>query len=58
MLQIQRHGYSKDLNIVIRADFCTLPFYAIDMDDVSLFVDSSFLFLPNLHCIDILYQFE
>ena len=38
--------------------FCTLMFYAINMDDLSLFADSSFLFLENLHCIDALYQFE
>ncbi|AES74272.1 transmembrane protein, putative [Medicago truncatula] len=41
-------------------DFGTLPFYAINMDDGSLFTDSSFLFLANLdlYCIDVLYQFE
>jgi len=57
-LQIQRHEYSEDLNIVICVDFCTFRFYAIDMDVVSLYADSSFLFLENLHCIDALYQFE
>jgi len=56
-LQI-RHGYSGDLNIVICVGICTLPFYAINMDDVSLFTNSSFLFLVNLHYIDVLYQFE
>jgi hypothetical protein len=37
-----------------------LPFYAINMDVVSLFTYSSFLFLANLdlYCIDVLYQFE
>jgi len=58
MLQIPRHGYSGDLNILIYVDFCTLPFYATNMDVVSLFADSSFLVLANLHCIDVLYQFE
>ena len=52
-LQIRRHGYSGDLNIVICVGFCTLTFDAIKMDVVSLFVDSSFLFLANLHCIDV-----
>jgi len=28
------------------------------MDVVSLFADTSFLFLANLHYIDALYQFE
>jgi len=62
-LQIQRHEYSRDFNIVILVifvDIGTLTFYAINMDVVSLFTDSSFLFLANLnlHCIDVLYQFE
>jgi len=57
-LQIRRHDYSGDLNIVICVGICTLPFYAINMNVVSLFTDSSFLFLENLHYIDVLYQFE
>jgi len=57
-LQIRRHGYSENLNIVICVGICTLSFYAINMDDVSLSTDSSFLFLVNLYYIDILYQFE
>jgi len=57
-LQIRRHDYSGDLNIVICVGICTLPFYAINMDDVSLFTDSSYSFLVNLHYIDLLYQFE
>jgi hypothetical protein len=57
-LQIRKHGYSGDLNIVICVGFCTLPFYCIDMDVVILFTDSSFLFLANLHYIDVLFQFE
>jgi len=58
MLQIRGHGYSGGLNIVICVGICTLPFYAINMDVVSLFTNSSFLFLVNLHYIDVLYQFE
>jgi len=51
------------MNIVILVIFvgiCTLPFYAINMDVVSLFTDLSFLFLANLdlYCIDVLSQFE
>ncbi|AES87136.1 transmembrane protein, putative [Medicago truncatula] len=59
-LQIWRHEYSGDINIVIFIGIGTLPFYAINMDVVSLFTDSSFLFLANLnlYCIDVLYQFE
>ena len=34
----------------------TLPFYAINMDDVSLFTDSSFLFLANLDLIVSMYS--
>ena len=62
-LQIRRHEYSGDMNIVILVIFVgigTLPFYAINMDVVSLFTDLSFLFLANsdLYCIDVLHQFE
>jgi len=57
-IRIRRHGYSGDLNIVICVGFNTLPSYAINTDDVSLFTDSFFLFLANFHCIDLLYQFE
>ena len=57
-IRIRRHGYSEDLNIIICVDFRTLSSYAIKTDDVSLFTDSSFLFLANFHCIDVLYQFE
>jgi len=52
------HGYSGDFNIVIFVGLCTLSFYAINMDVVSLSTDLSFLFLANLYCIDVLYQFE
>ncbi|AES67114.1 transmembrane protein, putative [Medicago truncatula] len=55
-LQIRKHGYSRDLNIVICVGICTLPFYAINMDVVNLFTDSSFLLLANLHYIDVLLQ--
>jgi len=44
-LQIRRPGYFGDLIIVICVGFSTLPFYAINMDVVSLLTDSSFLFL-------------
>ena len=57
-LQIRRHEYSGDMNIVILFIFVgigTLPFYAINMDDVSLFSDSSFLFLANLDYIVLMY---
>jgi len=41
---------------------CTVLFYAIDMDVVSLFENLSFLFLSilnlYLYCIDILYQLK
>jgi len=48
------------MNIVIFVGIGTLLFYAINTDVVSLFADSSFLFLANLdlYCIDVLYQFE
>ena len=57
-LQIRKHGYFGDLNIVICVGFNTLPFYDINMDVVGLFTDSFVLFLANFHCIDVLYQFE
>jgi len=59
-LQIRRHEYFGDMNIVIFVGIGTLLFYAINTDVVSLFADSSFLFLANLdlYCIDVLYQFE
>jgi len=54
-LQIRRHEYSGDLNLVIFVGTCTFPFYAINVDVVSLFTDSSFLLLANLdlYCIEI-----
>ena len=44
-LQIRRSEYFRDLNIVIFVGICSLSFYAINMDDVNLFADSSFMFL-------------
>jgi len=46
----------RGLNIVIFIDINTLSFYTFNMDVVSLFVDSSFLFLAtlNLYYIDLL----
>ena len=59
-LQIRRHGYSGHFNIVIFVGICNLPFYAINMDTVSLFANLSFLFLAimNLYYIDVLFLFE
>jgi len=59
-LQILRHQYSEYLVIVIFLGINILLFYAINMDVVSLFTDSSFLFLAilNLYHINILYQFK
>jgi len=59
-LQIRRHEYSEDLNIVKFVGLCILLLYAINMDAVKLFANPSFLFLPtlNLYCINALYQFE
>ena len=37
MLKIRRHKYLKDLIIVIFVGICTLPFYVIKMDILSLF---------------------
>jgi len=59
-LQIRRHEYFGNLNIVILVIFvgiCILPFYAINMNVVSLLKNSSFLFLVNLdlYCIDVFY---
>jgi len=55
-LQIQKHENFGDLNIVICVAFCNLLYYAINMDGVNLFTYISFL--ANLHCIDVIYQFE
>jgi len=57
-LQIRRHEYSEDLNIVVFVSIDTLPFYAINMDVVNLFADSFFSFLAtlNMYCINVLYR--
>src|SRR3954471_19877211 len=62
-LQIRKHDYFGHLNTVntlIFVGICNLPFYAINMDAMNLFADSSFLFLAilNLYCNDVLYRFE
>ena len=48
-LQIRMHDYFGDFNIVIFVGLCTLPIYSINIDVVSLFANSSFLFLANLY---------
>jgi len=55
-LQIRIHGYSKDLNIIMCVGICTFPFHAINMDVVSLFTDSFFLFLANVLQLESLPQ--
>ncbi|KEH15621.1 transmembrane protein, putative [Medicago truncatula] len=57
-LQIRRHGYSGDLNIVICVGTCTLPFYAINNGCCEPVHRFTFLFLANLYYIDVLYKFE
>jgi hypothetical protein len=46
-LQIRKHGHSSDFNFIILS-VGILPFYAINLDDVSFFTSSSFLFLAML----------
>ncbi|AES65678.1 transmembrane protein, putative [Medicago truncatula] len=41
-LQIWKHEYFGGLNIVMFVDTCTLPFYAINMNIMSLFAYSFF----------------
>jgi hypothetical protein len=48
MLQIRKLGHSGDFNFIILF-VGILPFYAINLDAVSLFADSSFLFLAMLN---------
>ena len=57
-LQIRRHDYFGDLTIIIFVSMYTLSFYAINVDDVSLFANSFFLFLAtlNLYYIDIFFS--
>jgi hypothetical protein len=56
-LQIRRHEYFGHFNIVIFVCICNLSFYAININVVSVFACSSFLFLAiiNLYCIDVLF---
>jgi hypothetical protein len=58
LLQIRMHGYSGHFNIVKYVGLCNMPFYAINTDAVSLFADSSFLFLAilSLYCINVLFS--
>jgi len=55
MLQIQRHDYSRDFSTVICVGLCTLPFYAINIDAVSLFTDSPFFCFYRI-CIASMYS--
>ena len=56
-LQIQRHEYFEDLNLIIFVGISVLSFYAINMDFVSLF---QILFFSDFESIlfDVLYQFK
>jgi hypothetical protein len=60
-LQIQKHGRSGDFKIFILFVVGILPLYAINLDVVSLFADSSFMFLANVEYVivfEVIYQFE
>jgi hypothetical protein len=48
-LQIRKYGYSGNFNFIIVFVVGILPFYAINSDAVSLFADSSFMFLTMLN---------
>jgi hypothetical protein len=49
-LQIREHGHSGDFYfIILFVGILQLPLYAINMDAVRLFADSSFLFLAMLN---------
>jgi hypothetical protein len=48
-MQIQRHEYSDYLYFVTLFVGLSMPFYAINLDDMSLFADSSFSFLVMLN---------
>jgi hypothetical protein len=48
-LQIRKHEYSGDFNIIILFIVGIMLLYAINSDAVSLFVDSSFTFLAKLN---------
>jgi Ca2+/Na+ antiporter len=47
-LQIQKHEHFDDFNFTILS-VVILPLFVINLDDVSLFADSSFLFLAMLN---------
>jgi hypothetical protein len=58
--ELSSRGLPKlDLIIFVSFVFCRW-FYVINIDVVSLFIDSSFLFLTNLNlcCINIFFQFD
>jgi hypothetical protein len=60
-LQIRKHGHSGDFKFFILLVVGILPLYAINLDAVSLFADSSFMFLANVEYVivfDVIYQFE
>jgi hypothetical protein len=60
-LQIRRHGYFGDFNFIILFVVGILSLYAINLDAVSLFVDSSFTFLANVEYVilfDVFDQFK
>ncbi|KAK2432666.1 hypothetical protein QL285_018033 [Trifolium repens] len=60
-LQIRRHGYFGDFNFIILFVVGILPLYAINLDAVSLFADSSFTFLANVEYViifDVIDQFD
>jgi hypothetical protein len=46
--------------IIVNVAYITLLFYAINIDTVTFFIDSSFFFLSDFEFVllDILYQFE
>ena len=56
-LQIRKHGYFGELGFIILF-VGILPFYAINLGDVSLFADSPFAFLAIFVSDDVFYQFE
>jgi len=56
MLQIRKHEYFGDLDFIILS-VGILSLYAINLDAVSLFAESSFTFLA-MFIYDVLYRFE
>jgi len=56
MLKIQKYGNFGDLSFIILF-VGIFPFYAINLDDVSLFADPPFMFLAML-VSDVIYRFE